>query len=348
MKFQIYFILLYLLLSSSLHAQESRKVLVEVFTNSHCPLCPAAHTVIDNYLAGPNGDKISYIYYHMIYPYSDDPLYWQSMEGSDARDVYYNAANATPQGWFDGTHQGSTSGWATTLDNLVNTQSPLKIELSGYTDLVRLFIDADVTRTGDITDNDLVLHFVAAEDVFYDGRNSISNHKNVMRKMLPTPEGLAFDIALNETKGFEQIIDLDPLWDTDSLKLVVFVQSSGSKTVYQSETISYTDLVVSVDSEPVTTVENFFLEQNYPNPFNPSTTIRYSIPASLNPSQGGTFVILKVYDLLGREMTTLVNKEQTAGVYEIEFDAGELSSGIYIYKLQSGSFVESKKMILMK
>ncbi len=93
---------------------------------------------------------------------------------------------------------------------------------------------------------------------------------------------------------------------------------------------------------------NFILGQNYPNPFNPSTTIRYSIPASLNPSQGGALVILKVYDLLGREMTTLVNKVQTAGVYEIEFDAGELSSGIYIYKLQSGGFVESKKMILLE
>ena len=55
-------------------AQEQRKVLVEVFTNSHCPLCPAAHNVIDNYLAGPNSGRISYIYYHMVYPYSDDLL----------------------------------------------------------------------------------------------------------------------------------------------------------------------------------------------------------------------------------------------------------------------------------
>ncbi len=341
MKFRIYFILLQLLLSSILHAQESRKVLVEVFTNSHCPLCPAAHTVIDNYLSGPNGNKISYIYYHMIYPYSDDPLYWQSMEGSDARDNYYTPVHATPQGWFDGIHQGSSSGWATTLDNLVNTQSPLKIELSGYTDLVRLFIDADVTRTGDITDNDLVLRFVVAEDVFYDGRSSISNHKNVMRKMLPTPEGLAFDIALNETKGFEQIVNLDPVWDIDSLNLVVFVQSSGSKTVYQSETINYTDLVVSIYSEPVTTLENFLLEQNYPNPFNPSTRIRYSIPNS-------EFVTLKVFDVLGNEVARLVNEDKPAGSYEINFSASQLSSGLYFYTISAGNFVETKKMILLR
>jgi hypothetical protein len=98
----------------------------------------------------------------------------------------------------------------------------------------------------------------------------------------------------------------------------------------------------------LTLPEQFSLEQNYPNPFNPSTTIRYSIPASLNPSNGGTLVILKVYDLLGREMTTLVNKEQTAGVYEIEFDAGELSSGIYVYQLRAGNLIQSKKMVLIR
>ncbi len=59
-----------ILFASVLIAQEERKVLVEVFTNSHCPLCPAAHNVIDNYLAGPNGNKISYIYYHMVLPLS--------------------------------------------------------------------------------------------------------------------------------------------------------------------------------------------------------------------------------------------------------------------------------------
>jgi hypothetical protein len=58
-----------LLFAGILHSQEERKVLVEVFTNSHCSQCPAAHNVIDNFLAGPNGNRISYIYYHMIYPY---------------------------------------------------------------------------------------------------------------------------------------------------------------------------------------------------------------------------------------------------------------------------------------
>ncbi len=97
---------------------------------------------------------------------------------------------------------------------------------------------------------------------------------------------------------------------------------------------------VDVGQKPVT-ANSFQLMQNYPNPFNPSTNIQYTI------NKRGT-VSLKVYDVLGREVATLVNEEKPAGVYELTYNAGQLSSGIYFYKLQSGSFVETKKMILMK
>jgi hypothetical protein len=91
------------------------------------------------------------------------------------------------------------------------------------------------------------------------------------------------------------------------------------------------------------------LSQNYPNPFNPSTTIKYSIPTVGNRhARSSTNVILKVYDILGREVTTLVNKQQKPGNYEVKFDAGGLSSGIYFYTLKSGSLLLSKKMILLK
>jgi hypothetical protein len=88
-------------------------------------------------------------------------------------------------------------------------------------------------------------------------------------------------------------------------------------------------------------IYTFSLEQNYPNPFNPATTVKYQIPES-------DLVNLKVFDVLGNEVATLVNEKQPAGSYEVEFSASELASGIYLYKLVSGSFVETKKMILLK
>ena len=88
-------------------------------------------------------------------------------------------------------------------------------------------------------------------------------------------------------------------------------------------------------------ITEYALDQNYPNPFNPSTTIRYQLP------QDG-MVTLKVYDILGSEVATLVNEQKTAGRYEINFDASRFASGVYIYKLQAGSFISSKKMLLVK
>jgi hypothetical protein len=85
----------------------------------------------------------------------------------------------------------------------------------------------------------------------------------------------------------------------------------------------------------------YLLQQNYPNPFNPNTTISFSIPTS-------EFVTLKVYDVLGREIATLVNENLSAGSYSYNFDAKNLTSGVYLYKLQAGKYSETKKMILTK
>ncbi|MFH2030163.1 MAG: T9SS type A sorting domain-containing protein [Bacteroidota bacterium] len=87
--------------------------------------------------------------------------------------------------------------------------------------------------------------------------------------------------------------------------------------------------------------ENYRLMQNYPNPFNPSTVIKFQVPSS-------KFIKLQVYDMLGREIKTLVNEYKTSGNYEVEFDGSQLASGIYFYQLQAGSFIETKKMILIK
>ncbi|MBK8944882.1 MAG: T9SS type A sorting domain-containing protein [Ignavibacteriae bacterium] len=92
--------------------------------------------------------------------------------------------------------------------------------------------------------------------------------------------------------------------------------------------------------------KDFELSQNYPNPFNPTTTIKYSIPQKVKSEKSN--VKLVVFDILGREVKTLVNKNQKPGNYEITFDGSNLSSGVYFYRLQSGEFANTKKLILMK
>ena len=92
-----------------------------------------------------------------------------------------------------------------------------------------------------------------------------------------------------------------------------------------------------IDSHP----SKYKLDQNYPNPFNPTTRIRFSISEL-------SFVKLKVYDIVGNEIETLVNQEKPAGSYEVQFSAVDLPSGVYFYRIQTGGFIDTKKMILLK
>jgi len=95
------------------------------------------------------------------------------------------------------------------------------------------------------------------------------------------------------------------------------------------------------DEEIIKIPEDYLLSQNYPNPFNPTTNIQYAVSIR-------QFVTLKVYDVLGNEIATLVNEEKTAGSYAVEFNGDGLTSGVYFYRLQTGSFVETKKMVLIR
>jgi len=107
-----------------------------------------------------------------------------------------------------------------------------------------------------------------------------------------------------------------------------------------------TELVINVENIENSFVNDFRLDQNYPNPFNPVTKIKYEIPGQAR--NDNALVTLKVYDILGREVATLVNEEKPAGEYEVEFNGSALTSGIYFYQLKAGEFSETKKMILLK
>ncbi|MCZ7602033.1 MAG: T9SS type A sorting domain-containing protein [Melioribacteraceae bacterium] len=151
-----------------------------------------------------------------------------------------------------------------------------------------------------------------------------------------------FDLIKNEP--IDIIVAYTAERGTDALNSITKTRESVEYLFEEYERNFST--IVSVDDKPEEVVNEFSLSQNYPNPFNPSTTIKFTVP--LDVKRETSITKLVVYDILGREIKTLVNEVKAPGTYEVTFNASQLASGVYFYRLQSGSFMQTKKMILMR
>ncbi len=128
--------------------------------------------------------------------------------------------------------------------------------------------------------------------------------------------------------------------ETRYMKLLLLKSNQGPfASIWEVEMYGTDDVTSNQTTPPI--LEAFELTQNYPNPFNPSTKIKYSVPQSSN-------VDIKVFDILGNEIETLVDEEKPVGTYEITWYAEQLPSGVYFYQIRAGDFVETKKMLLLK
>jgi len=162
----------------------------------------------------------------------------------------------------------------------------------------------------------------------YDGNN------NMVEEFVPGDGSMMFKNLFTYDGDNNLIEGLYTFWDGSSW-------ANDEKSTYTYFPITG----IGLDKNENLPVQ-FSLSQNYPNPFNPSTTIKYEIPQDMKRETRE--VRLMVYDLLGREVATLVNEEQQSGYYEVKFNSNYLSSGVFYYQLRSGSFVETKKMIHLR
>lgn len=140
--------------------------------------------------------------------------------------------------------------------------------------------------------------------------------------------------------GGKQTNSTHQLSSTIGESLIGFSNNSSTKS-YAGFWYAYIESITTDVEDQLSVPTDYKLEQNYPNPFNPGTVIRFAVPER-------TMVTLKVYDIIGREIATLINEERDRGWYNQSFDASKLASGIYIYRLSAGAKVFSKKMMLIK
>ncbi|MGD8777654.1 MAG: T9SS type A sorting domain-containing protein [Ignavibacteria bacterium] len=199
-----------------------------------------------------------------------------------------------------------------------NSNSALPVELTGFT--------ASVVEEG------VKLNWQTATE--------INNYGFQVQRNTPL-EG-----EMSETRGVWKTIGfINGNGNSSSPKSYSYIDTptGGTSFTYRLKQIDFDGAYEYSDEVEVSleAITEYNLDQNYPNPFNPTTTINYQIPETGN-------VTLKVYDVLGREVKTLVNETQKAGIYEVGFNASNLASGIYIYRLQAGEFTSIKKLMLMK
>ena len=144
--------------------------------------------------------------------------------------------------------------------------------------------------------------------------------------------------------GMGFVVSSSPTTVMKSVLGQVFVGTmTGTSSIIEAGFLADTLLrgtVVSV-AEHEAVPKEYALWWNYPNPFNPSTTIKYELPKA-------SVVRLSVYDMLGREVSVLLNERREAGVYEVKFDGSNLASGVYFYRLQAGDFTQTKRLLLLK
>lgn len=355
-KFTFLFVVLLFssfLINTNLNSQAVRKVLFEKWTSSTCGPCasqnPSWHQWALQYW-----DSITTVAYHVGWPGAgNDPMYLHNPTQSYDRRYYYGV-NAVPCAWVDGVlGTGACNGCSYTNQEACLTAkflqrrqvaTPLAITVVDTRIAGGDSIKANITLTllSNLPAGNYYLRVMAIEHMIkYEtppGSNGETQFPDVFRRSFPTSQGTSIQTTAG-TYNFEFRYKKDPVWNNNEIYTLAFVQNdvnkecinSGRPLTMPTEVIPYTNEVPS----------GYQLMQNWPNPFNPSTYIAFVLPKD-------DFVKLEVFDMLGNSIKTLVEGNHRAGTYNIFFDGEGLASGVYLYKLTTGNFTETKKMLMLK
>jgi hypothetical protein len=336
---------------ASTNSQTGFNTAVEYATGTWCQWCPCSHAIVENILLNyPNTVILAY------HGPSNDP--WTS---TGLPMIQAFGFNQYPTGVV-GRRSGiiSNSGWTNRVAiQSLNEQPGVNIVVNNkqYNPGTRT-ITANVQMTALLNlTGDYYVNFIITEDnLVYPqtGNGSCPGsgsyvHHNVSRGLINGAAGTLLSTTDNWTQGNSVTVPVNYVLPAgiipENSKLNIIVYKAGG-VIHTDQHIqqSHKEVVTSPTGIiPQTGVATTYsLEQNYPNPFNPTTNIRFSLPEDGNVS-------LKFYDMMGREVSSYVDNEfLKAGIYNAEFNASDLSSGIYFYTLKTNNFVETKKMMLVK
>lgn len=346
------------LLMSMTSLAAPRKILVEIQTSTTCGPCyPADVFYFQNWLPNYGGaSSIATVAYHVWWPSpGNDPMYLANTSHVQTRVNYYSGGGSTyaPRAYIDGFIDGTSAynTWPGAIESRFLDPSPITITITGTRGGSTLNLNAAIYAEQAVNSSSWRVHWVVVESGInapqYNGQTYVPFiHDHAMRYMYPDASGSTITISQGQTVNIPRTITLNSAWVPNNCRVIVFVQDNTNRKVQQVEFVEVPDIPTGV-GDPIGGVPTTFaLSQNYPNPFNPSTAIDYALSER-------AFVTIKVHNLLGQEVKTLVAEERGAGVYNVEWDgkdnAGiDVPSGMYLYTMRAGNFVQSRKMMLMR
>jgi len=334
-----------------------RRVLLELGTSVYCYVCPKAHKLIQDSILPHYPQSVVISIHTHLSSNTHDP--YADFHGDIIRQLlklpeYFNFPS--PGIWVD--RSTETPEWFSAYDstayrymNFPTTPVTININSKSFNPATRQFgitatVNTEQTLTGmyylclAVTENNLIYRQEGAGDNYV--------HNWILRDMVNDARGEMISSGVwNQsqqiTKSYSTTLNSN--WIPSNCNYVLYLYKSNypdtmlyKAEVIQSTTGSITSTGIRNESE---SIKDYSLMQNYPNPFNPITNIKFSIPKQENVS-------LRVFDLLGREVENIFGGNLKAGTYNAEFNAKNLSSGIYFYVLKTGSFSEKKKMVLIK
>jgi hypothetical protein len=345
MKKLLLVVIAFFITSSAVYSQAQKTVLFENWTSSTCPPCASNNPQLKAWIQA-NWNALICVSYHVGWPSpGNDPMYLANpVQSYDRR--YYYGVNSVPAAYMQGVHYyvGSPfnfNNMTVLYNNYTSTTTSTSVTVLDTrvgSDSIRA--NVTVTNFTELTGTYNLRVMAVERWVVYTtppGTNGETVFGNVFRRSFPSSTGTVIPNTAG-THNFTFTYYREPTWQDSSIYTMAFIQNDADKTILNA---GRPGMLVGIEPYINETPSSFELKQNYPNPFNPTTNIKFSMPEN-------SFVTLKVFNVLGKEIKTLVEGNQQKGTYNISFDASNLPSGIYFYTLKTNNFVETKKMMLVK
>ena len=334
-----------------------RRVLLEFSTGTWCGYCPCGDSIIEHNILTQYPQTVVLAYHGA----NDDPF--KNFNGNNILSLL--GITAYPLAVFDrqsGPPMDFDYNWPETCAvryvRTPNSVINISYTAKSYNTTTR-FLTATVNATAleNLTGQYKINYVITEDNIVYQQNfyalcgSPTGYHQNyvhywVVRNMINSATGENLNSGnWNQNQTITKNINttIDSGWAAGNCNLIIFIYKDTppliQSTVEQSTIQSVTNPIGVNGTHEIP--ENYRLEQNYPNPFNPTTNIKYSIPKDLEVS-------LKIYDVLGNEVSTIVNGFMKAGVYNAEINGSNLASGVYFYTLKTNEFISTKKMLLIK